>query len=250
MILFKKILFYPFSLLTFLTKQLSLYLFNRGIWKSVEFETPVISLNTLMNEPTPLEILLLLKLIFIQHTQDSALIIDRKQKVNANLKIKKNEFSYLKRIEGTVENVFIASHLVLGISELIYNHNELHCVLLGNEKFIGPIRPEGRILVVDYQRAFYESEYWPIGELIELKSNHVLADFVILYNTPQKYSIQRAKREIADRIDDSLKVGVIFDNELPSLEDFLSQKPREQLINIEDRDTFEKTLIEIIEKEV
>lgn len=241
--------FNPVGWILILAKKWSRFLFDRGVWKSVVFEIPVLNFHTLMDAPTPLGILVILKALLDDSGIGTVVVLDQKQMRQSDLSIKPNKsLSNISEVDSKLEDNYYAHNLALGISELTLIKEELGCVILGHQPFVGLIRAQANIVVMNFQNPVFQEDVWPIGDRTELMVNMELTDFMVLYNVPKEMDLVTAREWFNTQMLDKCEFGVIYEDETPRIEDIIADNGIDQFKNIQDRDTFEKSLIRIVEQ--
>lgn len=167
---------WPIALLNGLRIRLRNKLFELGIWKSVEFDVPVVYVGSLAGESTTAISFLISDLLgapmHVRHLPDLTTSASDKNK---------SPYLYL---ESYQDIMFSTTHKVLGISEWIQHHDYSEAIVMDQSFIKNEIRPQIRILVSNFEGPFFKDELWPVGRLGGSKSEIREADVIIFCNTP------------------------------------------------------------------
>ncbi|MDW3209761.1 MAG: hypothetical protein R8N23_07835 [Reichenbachiella sp.] len=210
-------------------------LFDLGIWKSVEFEVPVIFVGSIAKDPT-IDVSK-----YIQQLLKGALHIDRYETATYHLEKNTNESgSYHWALNA--ENTFSTKHKVLGLSEWFQTHGDTSAFVMDGEFKRSEIRPQFRLLITDFNRPFNGDKMSPIGKLKESKDEAKRADAILVYNSMNKEECDKLERSLMPFLEKGTPVFFIK-NSFDSLNSF---KSSEEIEFISDRPNFERLILNIL----
>lgn len=206
-------------------------LFDLGIWKSVEFEVPVIFVGSIAKDPT------IAVSKYIQRLLKGALHIDR----SYHLEKHTNESgSYHWPLNA--ENTFSTKHKVLGLSEWFQTHGDTSGFVMDGEFVRNEIRPQFRLLITDFNRPFNGDRMSPIGKLKESRDEAKRADAILIYNSINIEECDKLERSLMPFLEKGTPVFFIK-NSFDSLNSF---KSSEEIEFISDRPNFERLILNIL----
>ncbi|MEO9968001.1 MAG: hypothetical protein ABJF11_19570 [Reichenbachiella sp.] len=156
-------------------------LFDLQIWKSVEFEIPVIFVGSFSPQPT------LGITRYMSELLGATVHIKQRSLSGYRMKTVKGEAFYYDLVDhGTI---FIAKHKILGLSEWIQLHPETPAIVMDQEFSRIEIRPSISIYISDFNNPFYKDNLWPVGTRNGLIREVLDADVVIIFGTPPKSNL-------------------------------------------------------------
>ncbi|WP_422359742.1 tetraacyldisaccharide 4'-kinase [Reichenbachiella sp.] len=210
-------------------------LFELGVWKSVEFEIPVVFVGSLVNEPA------VSISRYIQRLLKGALHVDRYKISNYQLEKEKQKLTlYHWPLNAT--HTFCTTHRVLGLSEWFQCNPDTPAFILDGEFAQNEIRPQFRLLISDYNRPFINDAIFPVGNLQEGKTGAKQADAVLIYNSPQNEGRVKLERSLLPYLKKETPVFFIS-NSFDALNSFNSP---EEIEFIADRPNFERLILNIL----
>lgn len=210
-------------------------LFELGVWKSVEFEIPVIFVGSLAKEPT------ITISRYLHQLLNGALHLDRYQISNYELERNKEaSLSYYWPLNAG--NTFCTKHKVLGLSEWFQSFPDTSSFVMDGEFAQNEIRPHFRLLITDYHRPFTKDAIFPVGNLQEAKVGAKQADAVLIYNSPQNGEREKLEGSLIGSLKKDTPVFFIR-NSFDSLNSFNSA---EEIEFIADRPNFERLILNIL----
>ena len=203
-------------MLEFITKVRN-YLFDRGIFKSSEFDLPIIGVGNLAvggSGKTP-HIEYLIRLLkeefktatlsrgygrksrgFLEVEQDSP----ASQTGDEPLQIKQH-FTDIK--------VFVNENRVEGVSRLLFNYPEIKVILLDDVFQHRAIKPGMNILLTDYEKIFTRDKVMPMGRLREHPKGAKRADIIVVTKCPFDLP-EEEKKALQNEIAQFSDAGVFF----------------------------------------
>ncbi|SMD38244.1 lipid-A-disaccharide kinase [Reichenbachiella faecimaris] len=208
-------------------------LFDLGVWKSVEFEVPVVQVGSLASEAT------LGFSRYIQNLIDGALHVNRYKLYEFGLE-KKESLNYCTVLSG--DKTFCSSHKVLGLSEWYQYHPDTSAFVMNGEFIRNEVRPECRILITNYSRPFHADSLFPVGHLKAPKAAAKTANVVVVCQTPETADCQKMELNLLPYLKPEAKVYFIK-NSMESLKSFNSV---DKIEFISDRDNFELSILNLL----
>lgn len=187
-----RILLYPFALIYGAVVWLRNRLYDSGVYASVEFSIPVISVGNLSvggTGKTPhVEYLINL----LQHQYRLATMsrgykrrtqgfILADEKANA-LRIGDEPMQYFMKYPGLV--VSVAEERLTGIPALLQKRADVQAIILDDAYQHRSVKPGLNILITDYSKPFYEDHILPLGTLRESRKAYERADVIIVSKCP------------------------------------------------------------------
>lgn len=224
---------WPLAVINWMRTLLHNRLFDIGVWKSVEFETPVVFVGSLADEPT----IGLSK--YIQNLTKGALHVSRYRLPELGLE-KREQLNYY--TELSKENTFCTSHKVLGLSEWYQHHEDTSVFIMDGEFAKNEIRPELRILITDFARPFHEDEIFPIGHLNLPKKEAQTADIIVVVNTPTHSNLKKMESYLLSYLKSATSIFFIK-NTIEALKSFNSV---DKIEFISDRNNFERLILSLL----
>ena len=225
--------FAPIAFLIWLKAKLRNRLFEIGIWKSVEFEFPIMNVGSLAGDPT------LGISIYIQHLLKGIVHIDKYELMNHGLN-KKVDYDYYSLLSQ--DGMITTRHRVLGIAEWYQSHAQSTSVILNNQFGLSEIRPMLNVLITNFDNPFYGDVLFPMGELKDIKQIARIADLIIVYQSPGTLNKENFEMKVRNYL--KKKVPLFFiSNSKESLKSFNSA---DQIEFIADRDNFERLIFNVI----
>lgn len=224
---------WPLAVINWMRGLLHNRLFDIGVWKSVEFEMPVIYVGSLADEPT----IGLSK--YIQNLTKGALHVSRYRLPELGLE-KREQLNYY--TELSKENTFCTSHKVLGLSEWYQNHEDTSVFIMDGEFSKNEIRPQLRVLVTDFDRPFTGDQIYPVGYLNLPKKEAQNADTIIVANTPAHADIGKMESYLLWYLKSDVPIFFIM-NTIESLKSFNSV---DKIEFISDRNNFERLILSLL----
>lgn len=228
-----KYIWWPVAVLNQLRHVLRNRLFDLGVWKSVEFEVPVIYLGAMADEPT------IALSGYLQKITQGAMHVNRFQLAQLGFD-KQDLHNYYTSL--SVKNVFCTNHKVLGISEWYQNNQETPAFVMDRESLKNEIRPQLRVMVTDFARPFSEDEIYPVGKLTMPKYEAENAEIILVVNTPSDANIEKMESNLLRQLNSKPTVFFIK-NSIQSLKSFNSV---DKIEFISDRDNFERLILNIL----
>lgn len=213
---FRKIV-YPFSLLFGLITSIRNYLYNKGIFKSIQFETPTIVVGNLSvggTGKTP-QIEYLIRLL--QNDYKIA-VLSRGYKRESNGFIIANvsataeligdePFQYYKKFPAVI--VSVDADRVHGIQQLEALENPPNLILLDDAFQHRKVKGGFNILLTSYDNLYVDDVMLPTGNLREKASGSKRAQVIIVTKCPA--NISKAEQfEIKNKLNPILKQPVFF----------------------------------------
>ncbi|UXX79167.1 tetraacyldisaccharide 4'-kinase [Reichenbachiella carrageenanivorans] len=214
-------------------------LFEMGVWKSVEFEMPIIYVGTLAKDDT-LEVS-----SYICSLLGGVLHIHRyKLTSNEWTKVADAKTMYVTPLftQESEVKACCTSHKVLGLSEWYQYEPETVAVVMDDEFALNEIRPQLRVLVTSHHRPFYEDVLSPIGHLNEPKSAASRADVVLVLGTPPLTDCHTMETEMRPYL--KTDTPIFFINDLNPTSNSFNSKDKIEFIA--DRHNFERLILNIL----
>ena len=179
-------LLWPLALLHYWRITFSRKMFERGTWKSVRFNVPVVALHSMTNFSIPQEVMLEIGNACLLEFDSYSILLPRysKKEINGN-----KEFHSIVPIGPDDSTVFGYKHLILGISELVAYRGENQAILLQDHNWVSEVRAALNVLVVDLNRPFYQEWLAPVGDRLYRSSSLALVDVVVVHNCSKFYQI-------------------------------------------------------------
>lgn len=199
---------FPFGAIYFAVTWFRNYLFNKGIYKSTEFDLPIIAVGNLSAGGTG-------KTPHVEY-----LIRLLKEKVNistlsrgygrktpgfqqANHKstaqnIGDEPLQFYTKFKDNI-NVFVEANRVLGVVNLLHEEPDTSCIILDDGYQHRAIKPGYSILLTDYNKPFYKDIILPTGDLRESRAEKKRADTIIVTKCPANLTVKEQK-EITEKI--------------------------------------------------
>lgn len=163
------------------SKHVGKILFDRGIWKSVNFDVPIISIHSMSNELVDWVLIdLMLKEIQSVTTLKSEVLLSAQHLKFYGFEM--NPTEYLMNICSTKESKLIWGyrHFLLGLAELIGRRERQMVTLIPSNRFYSELRPSMRILYIDAQKPVFKEAPWPMGNRTEPTSWMSAINLVLL----------------------------------------------------------------------
>lgn len=237
-----KFLLLPVSWINAATIRFRNHLFDIGIWKSVEFEFPLIYVGSLSKDDSTFEYSRVITESLIKSGLSGSLHLNKGDVNRRDLEVlSSNSFLYFNEINGKhfVEEqtpMFVTRNKILGVSEYSQFKTGLDFMVLNDHFGVNEIRPSLKILVVDGHRPFYKDRIYPLGNLSELKSSARTADVIWVTSACSLKEQTLMRSEMEDYLNANSR---IYFFELSHKQD----KKLDKIDNQLDRDNF-VTLIE------
>ncbi|MEP2025745.1 MAG: tetraacyldisaccharide 4'-kinase [Reichenbachiella sp.] len=228
-----KYIWLPLAALNWCRGWLKNRLFDMGVWKSVEFEVPVIYVGSLATDCT----IGLSK--YVQDLLGGALYVNKYRLSEYGIE-KEESLNYCTKLSE--ERAFSASHKVLGLSEWYQNHPDTSAFIMDGDFARNEIRPHFRVMVMDFKRPFFNDEFFPIGTLNESKKTAKTADIVVVVETPEKANCDEMENEMRSFLKDGATVFFIKH----SIDSLKSYNSADKIEFISDRDNFERLILNIL----
>lgn len=230
-----KYVLWPLALLNRFKLGLRARLFDLGIWKSVEFEMPVVFVGSLTRTHT------LGISLYIQNLLKAALHIKR-DIITSHALTPETKEPYL-YLHAYAPLVFSTSHKVLGLSEWFQYHTDSSAIVMNNEFVQNEVRPRLKILVSDFEFPFYHDALWPVGNLHGTKADIRTSDLILICATPENADLNKIKDNLQFYL--GIKGPVYFiKNSVASLNTFNSS---DKIEFIQDRDNFERLILNVLQ---
>ncbi|MBA3827362.1 MAG: tetraacyldisaccharide 4'-kinase [Taibaiella sp.] len=187
-----RLLLYPFAMLYGAVVWLRNRLYDAGVYSSVEFSVPVISVGNLSvggTGKTP-HVEYLIRLLQYQytvatmsrgykrHTQGFVLADEN---TNA-LRIGDEPMQYHMKYPDVV--VSVSEERITGIPHLLLRRPDIDVVLLDDAYQHRSVKPGINILITDFARPFYTDYILPLGRLREKRNAYKRADVIIVSKCP------------------------------------------------------------------
>lgn len=214
-------------------------LFDMGVWKSVEFEMPIVYVGTLAKDDT------LAVSSYIQDLLGALLHVDRYQLAEYGLeKVADAETLYFTPLtsQGSEIKACCTRHKVLGLSEWYQHAPDTTAVVMDGEFRLNEIRPQLRVLVTSHEYPFYKDALWPVGHLQEPRSAARRADVVLVYGSPSLPDRQVMEEEM--RLYLKVDTPVFFINDLNPASNSFNSKDKIEFIA--DRHNFERLILNVL----
>lgn len=238
----RSLLLWPAAIIFYLSKRVGQYLFKRGIWKSVEFELPVIAISSLSTVSIPVS-----HLKAVQGCLAGAVLMLSPKMTRAyglSVQSEQEDLVNLKALDSS--NSYVYSHLLLGISELSVVNQEVRAVILPGHKFISEVRPALRILMVNTDDLLLDEALWPVGKRTSIWDEVRLSDMVIAVNATADREVVQAQIQQVLGKQIPLFYGVEnYDNDSTNKK---SDKETVSGIFIDDHDNFARVLKDLLDR--
>lgn len=225
---------WPLALVNGLRIILRNRLFDLGIWKSIEFENPVIFVGSVASDPT------IGCSAYISKLLHTALHINSRDLKGSGLLPTDNTSSL--HFESYGNAILSTKHKALGLSEWYHYHSDTSAIVMDNEFGQNEIRPQLRVLVSDYDRPFYQDALWPVGHLNGNKSDLNAVDVVIIFATPEGANLKENRKKVVSFLNDSTDIFFIAN----SRENLRSFNLSDKIEFIQDRDNFERLIANVL----
>ncbi|RYE25819.1 MAG: tetraacyldisaccharide 4'-kinase [Sphingobacteriales bacterium] len=187
-----RILLYPFALIYGAVVWLRNRLYDSGVYASVEFSVPVISVGNLSvggTGKTP-HVEYLIDLLQYQYRlatmsrgykrrTQGFLLAD--EQTNA-LRIGDEPMQYFMKYPGIT--VSVAEERLTGIPALLQKRPDIETVILDDAYQHRSVKPGLNILITDFSKPFYTDHILPLGTLRERRSAYHRADVIIVSKCP------------------------------------------------------------------
>lgn len=200
-----KPLLYPLSLLYGLIVWLRNRVYDKGIYNSIEFSVPVISVGNLSaggTGKTP-HIEYLIRLLQYQYKvatmsrgyrrKSSGFLLADERATAATIGDEPMQF-YRNFPEAYVT---VCADRMAGIPELLHLRPNTDVVLLDDAYQHRSVKPGLNILVMDFAKPFYKDYILPFGRLREGRSGYKRADIIIVSKCPEQLSKEKQANIIA-----------------------------------------------------
>lgn len=228
-----KPLLYPLSLLYGLVVWLRNKVYDKGIYNSIQFSVPVISVGNLSaggTGKTPhIEYLIQL----LQYQYKVATMSRGYRRKTSGFRLASEEdtsetigdepMQFFKKFPEAY--VTVCADRMAGIPELISLRPDTEVVLLDDAFQHRSVKPGLNILLTDYYKPFYKDYILPFGRLREGRSGYVRADVIVVTKCPENLS-PNEKKEIIEQIKPLSHQSIFFSKIVyKELYDFYSRQP-------------------------
>lgn len=228
-------LMWPAAWLNRLTIGLRNKLFELGVWKSVEFEVPVIYVGGLGSEPS------LAISFMISDILNAPLHVERLPVVSA--RASGNDQSPYLYFDSYQDIIFSTTHKVLGVSEWIQHHEDTGAIVIDQSFALDEIRPQMKVAISDFRRPFYKDVLKPVGNLRCTRSEMQGVDVVLFCHTPADADLKREESMARKFLSDQTSVFYIKN----SLQDLASFNSVDKIEFIKDRDNFARLMVNVLQ---
>ncbi|WP_420583349.1 tetraacyldisaccharide 4'-kinase [Reichenbachiella sp.] len=228
-------MWWPLAVLNWSRGLLRNRLFDLGIWKSVEFEVPVVFVGSLADDPT------IAISRYLQQLLKGTLHVDGSNVAKYHLeKVKDDSVAYLNPLN--TPQTFCTKHKVLGLSEWYQCNPRTPAFVMDDAYSPQEIRPQFRLLITDYSRPFTQDALYPIGKLQESIKGMNEADAILVYNSPDQGDYKKIEKDMMPYLKKGSLVFFIR-NSINALNAFNST---EEIEFISDRSNFERLILNIL----
>ena len=203
-----RFLLFPFALIYWCATALRNFLYSKGIYKSSEFDLPIISVGNLSaggtgKTPHVEYLIRLLSTNFNVATLSRGYGRKKAGFQQANLNstskdIGDEPLQFFSKFQPKV-HVFVDAKRVDGVIQAIREEPEIDLFLLDDAFQHRAIKPGHSILLTDYSSPFYNDYILPIGMLREQKSQYKRANTIIVSKCPETLTLNE-KQEITNKI--------------------------------------------------
>ena len=179
-----RLIYWPITVVYGWMLKLRNHLFDLGIWKSVEFECPVINIGSIDGQSTFSASVFVAKILKSSGLEVNVHVNSTELLENGLLPNKNESFLYLstlqKQRESMTFDLVSTSNRILGISELYQHRPHLQLIIMCGQFGISEIRPSINILVTSFDKPFFQDNLWPLGSLLESRKAAARADIVLV----------------------------------------------------------------------
>lgn len=223
----------PLSLLYGLLMRLRNLVYDKGVYNSVEFDIPVISVGNLSTGgtgKTP-HIEYLIRLLEYEY-KVATMSRGYKRKTQgfllaggqANAALIGDEPMQFHRKFPEI-TVSVCEDRMTGIPELMSLRPETEVILLDDAYQHRSVKPGLNILITEYQKPFYKDFILPFGSLREGRQSYKRADIIIISKSPKSLS-EKQEKEIKQAIQPFPHQTIFFSTiHYDGLFDFFSNQP-------------------------
>lgn len=189
-----KILLFPFSLLYGFVVFIRNKFYDWGIYKSIEFDIPVISVGNLSaggTGKTPMMEYLIM--LLNEFYKIGTLSRGYKRKTTGYLSVKEDSTAeqvgdeplQLKRKFSSIP-VAVSEDRMMAIPEMLYENAELQVILMDDAFQHRSVKPGLSILLTPFESLFYKDWLLPSGRLRESRSGATRADVIAVTRSPEQ----------------------------------------------------------------
>lgn len=212
-----KLLLYPLMYIYEIVVRFRNFLFDKGIMKSSEFDFPVIVVGNLRvggTGKTP-HVDYLIQLLSKEFNVGSlSRGYGRKtsgfREVNLlNKSYETGDESLQLKLKYPDIPVFVGENRVEAITQILFEHSELHCLILDDAFQHRALKAGVTILLSEYKKLFLDDKLLPLGRLREPIEGANRADIIIITKCP-KYLRSIDQQAVIERINPRADIPVFF----------------------------------------
>lgn len=179
-------------------------LFQLNIWKSVEFEIPVIKVGGLSTLDS--ELSTKVSRWILSQLSDAGMQAIMLRHIKYLKPTAESQFEYL-RSTGE-EAVLDATHRVMGVSEVAYQFEETQAVILNNAFRTKDIRCSFDVLLIEAEKPFFNDWLMPVGSLRSWRGDARNANVVFVFGLTDQLDLEQLKSSM------SREASIYFANDL------------------------------------
>lgn len=197
-----RFILYPFSMLFGLVLRIRHLLFDRQIFKSAQFEVPVICVgNITVGGTGKTPVIQYITKLMLKHNIKPAILSRGYGRSSSGFKEVMPD-SLVKEVGDepllhacTFNNlpVAVCEDRAIGISEILSAHTDVQCVLLDDAYQHRWVKPQINILLTSFNCPFFHDYLLPAGNNRDVRSAARRADYLIFTRTPDDVSKQASE---------------------------------------------------------
>ena len=151
-------------------------MFQLNIWKSVEFEMPVIKVGGLSDLDA--ELSEKMSKWILTNLERSGINTHMINHIRYAKPSNDDQYTYL--LPATDDKVFDARHRIMGVSEIAFEFPDTEAIVLNDAFRTQDIRDAFNVLVVNAEHPFYADQLAPVGHLLDFRKTSNKANVVFV----------------------------------------------------------------------